>query len=70
MVQQLRHQVSNHSMQMMANELNFMSQNQQTIMGSASYWNPASQSWEQKGGTLRGQQPLLPFHQAETNEQM
>lgn len=52
MVQQLRHQVSNHSMQMMTNELNFMAQNQQTIMGSAPYWNPASQSWEQKGGIV------------------
>lgn len=50
--QQIRHQMNNHSMQMLTNELNHIAQNQQTIMGSAPYWNPSSQSWEQKGGIV------------------
>ncbi|MBD2201855.1 hypothetical protein H6G33_10905 [Calothrix sp. FACHB-1219] len=52
MVQQIQQQLNGHSMQMMANELKFIAQNQQTIMGSAPYWNPSSQAWEQKGGIV------------------
>jgi len=52
MVQQVRHRLNGHSMQMAINELNFMAQNQQTIMGSAPYWNPSTQAWEQKGGIV------------------
>jgi|GEM_PF-2623212 len=52
MAQQIRHRLNGHSMQMAINELNFMAQNQQTIMGSAPYWNPSTQAWEQKGGIV------------------
>ncbi|MCU0755385.1 MAG: hypothetical protein MUE46_09720 [Xanthomonadales bacterium] len=52
LLQQYRHLVSGHQTKMLANELNFMRDMQQTIMGSAPYWNPASQSWEQKGGIV------------------
>ena len=52
MVQQVRHQLSNHNLTMMTRELNFMKQSQQTIMGSAPYWNPAANRWEQKGGIV------------------
>lgn len=52
LVQQARHMMSNHNMQMMTNELNFMRDSQQMIMGSAPYWNPTTQSWEQKGGIV------------------
>lgn len=52
MVAQIRQQMSAHNNQMIANELNFMRQSQQTIMGSAPYWNPAANRWEQKGGVI------------------
>jgi hypothetical protein len=52
MAQHIRHQMNGHFMQMLSNELKFVAQNQQTIMGSAPYWNPASQAWEQKGGIV------------------
>jgi hypothetical protein len=52
MVQQIQQQVSGHSIQLLSNELNYMAQNQQIIMGSAPYWNPASQAWEQTGGIV------------------
>lgn len=51
-VQQVRHQLNNHNLTMMTRELNFMKQSQQTIMGSAPYWNPAANRWEQKGGIV------------------
>lgn len=52
LLQQYRHMVSDHGTRMLVNELNFMRDMQQTIMGSAPYWNPSSQSWEQKGGIV------------------
>lgn len=52
LLQQYRQMVGGHQAQMLVNELNFMRDMQQTIMGSAPYWNPASQSWEQKGGIV------------------
>jgi hypothetical protein len=44
--------VGNHNTRLLVNELNFMRDMQQDIMGSAPYWNPSSQSWEQKGGIV------------------
>lgn len=52
MAQQLQQQLNGHSIQIISNEIKFMAQNQQIIMGSAPYWNPSSQSWEQKGGIV------------------
>jgi hypothetical protein len=52
MAQQIRHQIQGHTLRMMTNELNFMRDSQQTIMGSAPYWNPAANRWEQKGGIV------------------
>lgn len=51
-VMQARQMMSNHSMQMMSNQLGWMRQNTDTIMGSAPQWNPASNRWEQKGGII------------------
>lgn len=50
--QQLRHMSSNHAMKMFTNELNFMQQSQQMIMGSAPRWNPACNCYEQIGGIV------------------
>ncbi len=52
LLQQYRHLLSNQQTSLLVNELNFMRDMQQTIMGSAPYWNPASQAWEQKGGIV------------------
>jgi hypothetical protein len=52
LLQQTRHMVASHNTRMLVNELNFMRDMQQDIMGSAPYWNPSSQSWEQKGGIV------------------
>jgi hypothetical protein len=51
-VQQIQQQLNGHSMQLAMNELRSIAQNQQIIMGSAPYWNPSSQVWEQKGGIV------------------
>ena len=51
-VMQARQMMSQHNHQMMSNQLNFMRQNQDTIMGSAPYWNPSANRWEQKGGIV------------------
>jgi predicted ATP-dependent protease len=50
--QQVRHMLQGHSMHMAISELNFIAKTQQDIMGSAPYWNPSSQAWEQKGGIV------------------
>lgn len=52
LVQQINQQMRSHSISMMTNQLNSMQANQQMIMGSAPYWNPSSQRWEQKGGIV------------------
>jgi hypothetical protein len=51
-VMQARQMMNNHSMQMMSNQLGWMRQNTDTIMGSAPRWNPSSNRWEQKGGII------------------
>ncbi len=51
-VMQARQMMSQHNHQMMSNQLNFMKQNTDTIMGSAPYWNPSENRWEQKGGIV------------------
>ncbi|GAB4464623.1 MAG: hypothetical protein OHK0029_34760 [Armatimonadaceae bacterium] len=50
--QRMRHMASTHNTQMIQNELNHMRQNQQIIMGSGPYWNPAANRWEQRGGIV------------------
>lgn len=52
LLQQYQHMMRNHNLRMVTNELNFMRESQQTIMGSAPYWNPAANRWEQKGGII------------------
>jgi hypothetical protein len=50
--QQMNQMVRSHSLRMMTDELNHMRANQQLIMGSAPYWNPSTQRWEQIGGIV------------------
>lgn len=52
LLQQYRHMVQSHSIKMLSSELNHMRANQQMIMGSAPYFNPATQRWEQIGGIV------------------
>lgn len=51
-VAQIRQQLSAHHHQVITRELNFMRQSTDTIMGSAPYWNPAANRWEQRGGVV------------------
>ncbi len=52
MQQQMNHMMRSHSIKMFTNELNFMQQSQQMIMGSAPRWNPACNCYEQIGGIV------------------
>jgi hypothetical protein len=52
MAQQVRQMMTSHTLKIAVNGLNAIQSNQQLIMGSAPYWNPSSQRWEQKGGIV------------------
>ncbi len=50
--QQMNQMMRSHALRMMTDELNHIRANQQLIMGSAPYWNPSTQRWEQIGGIV------------------
>ncbi len=52
MMAQMNAMVQQHQHQMLNNELQFMRQNQQTIMGNGTYYNQTLRRWEQHGGVV------------------
>lgn len=49
---QIQHMLNQHSFRMMQNQLNFMQQNTDTIMGSPPYFDPSCNCWKQRGGIV------------------
>lgn len=49
---QMNQMIGRHQSQMITNELQFMRQNQQTIMGNGTYYNQTLGRWEQHGGIV------------------
>ncbi len=49
---QMNQMLSQHQTQMITSELQFMRQNQQTIMGNGTYYNQTLGRWEQHGGVV------------------
>jgi hypothetical protein len=49
---QVQHMLNQHSFRMMQNQLNFMKQNTDTIMGSPPYFDPSCNCYKQRGGIV------------------
>ncbi|MBL8230676.1 MAG: hypothetical protein JNL98_19445 [Bryobacterales bacterium] len=49
---QIQQMLNQHSFRMMQNQLNFMQQNTDTIMGSPPYFDPSCNCWKQRGGIV------------------
>lgn len=49
---QMNQMLQNHRSQILNNELQFMRESQQTIMGNGTHWNPTLGRWEQQGGIV------------------
>ncbi len=48
----LQHMLNQHSFRMMQNQLEFMKQNTDTILGSPPYFDPSCNCWKQRGGVV------------------
>lgn len=48
----VQHMLNQHSFRMMQNQLNFMKQNTDTIMGSPPYFDPSCNCYKQRGGIV------------------
>jgi hypothetical protein len=54
-LQQMQNQIGglrNQQWQVLQNEMQYMRQNQQTIMGNGTYYNQTLRRWEQHGGIV------------------
>jgi hypothetical protein len=49
---EVQHMLNQHSFRMMQNQLNFMKQNTDTIMGSPPYFDPSCNCYKQRGGIV------------------